>query len=56
MGFLRKLDLSESYRDILELPSCCELAVREKENKRYFFILNDTDRTQEIYGCIVLIK
>lgn len=38
--FLEKLEVAEPYRDIMELPEGCELALREKEGKRYFFLLN----------------
>lgn len=38
--FLNKLGLSNPYSDIIELPEECEIAVREKEGKRFIFILN----------------
>ncbi|MDR1106347.1 MAG: beta-galactosidase [Treponema sp.] len=38
--FLKKLNLAEPYRDTVDLPENCEIAVREKGNARFFFILN----------------
>lgn len=38
--FLKKLQLAEPYQEILQLPMECELAVRQKEEQRYFFVLN----------------
>jgi beta-galactosidase len=38
--FLKKLRLAEPYRHIIELPESCEIALREKENARFFFVLN----------------
>lgn len=38
--FLEKLSLTEPYGNILELPQTVELAVREKEGKKYLFVLN----------------
>lgn len=38
--FLRKLGLAETFGEVIELPESCELAVREKEGRRYLFVLN----------------
>ena len=38
--FLRKLGVKKPYKELLELPEGCELAVREKDGKQYFFVLN----------------
>lgn len=38
--FLEKLGAADPYQDVLELPECCELAIREKGGTEYFFILN----------------
>lgn len=38
--FLEKLGAGTPWRETLELPECCELAVREKDGRRYFFVLN----------------
>lgn len=38
--FLRQLDLAEPYSDIIDVPECCEIAVRQKENTLYLFVLN----------------
>lgn len=46
--FIDKLGVKEPYKDIVELPQCCEVAVREKNGIRYMFILNYTKNTQDI--------
>ena len=38
----------EPYADLAEIPECCELAVREKEGRKYLFILNYSDEPQHI--------
>jgi beta-galactosidase len=38
--FLKKLNLAEPYKEVITLPESCEIAVREKSGKRYYFILN----------------
>lgn len=38
--FLRKLQVSEPYRELIELPEECELAVRKKQDTEYLFLLN----------------
>ena len=38
--FLEKTGVKTPYQAILELPECCELAVREKDGKKYYFVLN----------------
>jgi beta-galactosidase len=40
MVFLKKLGIAEPWRDILEIPECCELALREGNGRRFFFVLN----------------
>jgi beta-galactosidase len=44
-AFLKKLAIAEPYRDIIELPESCELAIRRKEDNRYLFILNYAKQT-----------
>lgn len=39
-AFLEKLGAGTPYGGWLALPECCELAVREKEGKKYLFVLN----------------
>lgn len=46
--FLDKLGLSEPYHDIMEAPEAVELAVRAGEDEKYLFVLNYSDRPQEI--------
>lgn len=38
--FLKKLGMAEPWKEVLELPEECELAVREKDGKQYYFVLN----------------
>lgn len=39
-AFVRKLGIGEPYKETMEIPSGCELAVREKDGVQYFFVLN----------------
>ena len=44
-ALLRLYGLADPCQELLELPACCELAVREKEGKQYYFVLNyDTQK------------
>ena len=47
--FLRKLGVKTPYKELLELPEGCELAVREKDGKQYFFVLNYKKEPVQIY-------
>lgn len=38
--FLQRFMLDEPYRQIIELPECCEVAIRKKDNINYLFVLN----------------
>jgi beta-galactosidase len=38
--FLDKLGVVSPYRDVLDIPETCELAVRSNESARYLFVLN----------------
>jgi beta-galactosidase len=38
--FLEKLAVADSYQDIFKLPDCCELSLRGKGEKKFFFVLN----------------
>ena len=40
--FLKRLGVAEPYGDMVELPACCEAAVRRKDSSRYLFVLNYT--------------
>ncbi|MDR0639192.1 MAG: beta-galactosidase [Spirochaetaceae bacterium] len=46
--FLEKLGVAGPYRDLFELPECCELAVRRKGDARFFFVLNYTKEAVRI--------
>lgn len=46
--FLSYAGLLSPWKDRIELPAECELCVREKEGRQYFFILNFSDSVQEI--------
>jgi beta-galactosidase len=48
MMFLKKLSLAEPYANIMTLPESCELAVREKGNSLYYFVLNYAKTTAAI--------
>ena len=39
-AFLDKLGVGAPYGEVLDLPECCELAVREKDGRKYLFVLN----------------
>lgn len=45
---LQKLGYAKPYGGILELPRCCELAVRKKNNISYYFVLNYSGAVQQI--------
>lgn len=38
--FLEKLGVLDPYREIVEAPAGCEIAVREKDGTKYLFVLN----------------
>jgi beta-galactosidase len=46
--FLEKLGIADPYRDLFEMPECCELAPRKKEGKHFFFVLNYAKETVHI--------
>lgn len=46
--FFRKLGISEPFAEDIELPACCELAVRKKGDTEYFFLLNYDKNPREI--------
>ncbi|MGN0316051.1 MAG: beta-galactosidase [Fusicatenibacter sp.] len=46
--FLEKLGVKDPYGAIADIPECCELAVREKENRKYLFVLNYSSVPQKI--------
>lgn len=39
------------FSDLIQLPEECEIAVREKEERTYIFVLNYSDRPQDIVLC-----
>ena len=47
-AFLNVLGFAEPFQEIFELPEQCELACRQKDQKRYFFILNYDKHSAEI--------
>lgn len=47
-SFLAYTGVMAPCRDVVELPECCELAVKEKEGKKYLFVLNYTGQSQTI--------
>lgn len=46
--FLAYTGVLTPYQNMIELPQECELAVREKDGKQYFFVLNYSSQPQEI--------
>lgn len=46
--FIEKLGLAEPYEDTVSLQEGCELAVRVKEGRKYFFLLNYLKEEAEI--------
>ncbi len=46
--FLKKLGVAEPWREALDLPEACELAVRGDEKEQYAFVLN-YQKTPQIY-------
>lgn len=47
-AFLNVLGFAEPFQEIFELPQQCEIACRQKDRKRYFFILNYDKHSAEI--------
>ena len=46
--FLKKLGVITPYADTILLPAECELSVRAKDDKKYFFVLNYSKTEKEI--------
>ena len=46
--FLDDAGVLDPYRNLLSLPACCELAVKEKDGRRYLFVLNYTSQPQTV--------
>jgi beta-galactosidase len=46
--FLEKLKVAEPYRGIIEAPESCELAIRQKGQSRFLFLLNYTEKLAAI--------
>ncbi len=47
-AILRYLNIASPWQDILTLSEDCELAVREKEGKRWLFVLNYAPQPRKI--------
>lgn len=47
-AFFKYMGILSPWSSHLTLPECCELCVREKEGKRYFFVLNYSAQPQSI--------
>ena len=45
--FLEKSGAAEPYRSVIELPECCEIAVRRKQQQEFLFVLNYSANTVE---------
>ena len=48
MFLLKYLGFDEPYGNLIDMSSECELAVRYHEDEGFYFILNYTERSQEI--------
>jgi beta-galactosidase len=46
--FLEKLGVKSPYDNLIELPESCEIAVRQKGNEKYLFILNYSSQPAKI--------
>ena len=46
--FVRKLGIGEPWKEYVELPESCELAVREKDGTYYLFVINFLPEETEI--------
>ena len=40
LAFLSNLEVSEPWKNVIELPDTCEIAVRQKNGRNYLFVLN----------------
>ncbi len=49
MAILKHLGLRSSWESVLSLPDECELMVRKKDDRLYFFVMNYSPKTQSIY-------
>lgn len=49
--FLAKLGVASPFAEVVQLPESCELAVREKGNEQYLFILNYQKEAAPITVC-----
>ncbi len=47
-AFLNYAGILSPYKEVLELPKDCELAVKEKNGNEYFFVLNFSGESQKI--------
>jgi len=47
-AILEILGIKEPYQELFELPETCELAVREKDEKCWYFVLNYQREAVEI--------
>lgn len=47
-AFMEYTGILSPYSDVLELPAECEIAVKEKNGKQYYFVLNYSRECQKI--------
>ena len=47
-AFFEYLGIMEPFAQLVQAPEECEIAVRRKEDKKYLFVLNFSDKEQEI--------
>jgi len=48
LSFLEGLGVASPYKDVLTLPACCEISVREKDGIKYIFVLNYSKENIEV--------
>lgn len=48
MIFLNKLGIVSPYKNLIELPEVCEIAIRKKESSEYIFVLNYSQNAVKI--------
>ena len=46
--FIKELEVSSGITSLLDAPPKVEVVHREKDGKRYIFILNHTDKVQKL--------
>lgn len=48
-AFLNRLGVADPWKSVIEIPECCEIAVRSSSSARYLFVLNYSARPVAIH-------